>query len=191
MIVEAIDGGVLYGRVGIVRHICLYEPTPGARLILLVDTTEVIQRQLGARGKEINIHYEGPCFLMGESKMVVDTADISLVEASVSTVFDRDPHLPGGGVDEDYVVSVVPALKKYRMPNGGFASNTAAAALSPFSQPVVFRPQPQLPRGPQAQPQAQANPAAAMVAGLNKRVPLASAVIEEFERPEIDSDEAQ
>ena len=176
MIVESLEDGVVYGRAGLVRHVCLYEPAPGARLILLVDTREAVQRQL-SRGKEINIHYESSCWLMSEARMGVDADDISLVESPLSIVFDHDPHLPGGGIDEAYVVSVIPALKRYQLSNGGFASNTAAAALAPFARPVIH-----------AQGPPQANPGAVKAAGLVKRVPLASAVIEEFERPELETE---
>ena len=40
------DKSALGGPVGQVRHICLYEPTVGARLVLLVDTPEAITKHL-------------------------------------------------------------------------------------------------------------------------------------------------
>lgn len=173
VIAESIQDGVLYGRAGLARHICLYEPQVGARPILLVDSRESIQRTLSAPGKERTLHYESPCYLLSDARIALDQDDVSLVEIPVAIVFSRDPHLPGGGIDEDYVTKVVPALARYRLPGGGFASNVAAAALAPFAVPV--RTAHSTPGAPNAQIQAKP--------GLMKRVPLASAEIEEIEPP--------
>ena len=74
------DKSALGGPVGQVRHICLYEPTVGARLVLLVDTPEAITKQLQVPGREKTVHFMSACFVQVEAMVGVNTDDISVLE---------------------------------------------------------------------------------------------------------------
>jgi len=131
--------GTLRGVVGLVRQVCLYEMSPG-RPVLLVDDESVVRQTVGNQRVLLNV----PIIVLSKSTMGVSAEDISLIETPDCPVLERDPHIPGGSVDEVYVAKMVPELEQFRLPNGGFSASLAAAALSPVALQL---PPPQLPPG--------------------------------------------
>jgi hypothetical protein len=122
-------GNIAYGHIGSHGFVCLYEPSAGARCVLLVDTPDNINKEINRPG-ERQIHFTNQCFTVTTSRMAIDVADISLIELPDAPVVERDPRLPHGGVDEELVCQAFPELNRFRLPHGGFASNPALTAIA-------------------------------------------------------------
>ena len=119
MVIEEITETAVLGRWGIFRKVILHRQADGT-IHLVVDTVENVKRL-----NNLNVLFDGGCWLPQPNRIVIDLRSIFLGESPESVVLVEDPNT-GGVLDQKKIVAAYPELME---------------AIKLATQPEAARPQ--------------------------------------------------